>query len=296
MTLIVSFATPKYTLQVVDARITQGPKVLTDFSAKLVFVEKQMSFSFTGLADINGENSIDWFTKKWHGLKATHFDSACAAIAKLATNEFRRIPYPDKRIIFVGCGWIPIQGKGPRSAIVYIHNCMNENHTFGPLEETFRVQYKLNEKDNLLSFSFTGVALKPELRKKIMTPILRFMERSWSPIFISDELSRGIRMASDHHPHLIGKNTLACYIPKASALDESEEFHFHGEFEHTEKACYYFWGLDKTDSRILGPNIVWKRLIIFQKMYRILDAFAAKSSVQRQQWKSSSKNFGLGAL
>jgi hypothetical protein len=282
LTLVASLLTPHFTIQAVDSRITQGSFVLNDYTAKMVYVEKQMSFSFSGLATIHGESSIDWFAKRWHSLKATHFDTACNEIAKMATDEFKTLPYNNvqKRIIFVGCGWSLSFDKKVTPELIFIHNCMDHNHTFGRISfPRFVVKYQPLIPPNNLAFVFTGQNLDPKVRKNIMMPIIRFLRRSWDPIFIMDELGRGIRKAANHHPHVIGKNILSCYIPIETPLEENDNLDFKGRFEHTQKANYYFSPHNKSDAKRVGPNLVLGNWISVQSDLKKLDSMA-------REWQS----------
>ena len=135
MTLILSCATRDFVLQVSDRKTTRplpdGTVETKDNDAnKVVVVCNNAVVGYTGLAELDGEDTDVWLARTLAEAKARWAVDACHAIAPKATAALASVSYPAtlKRQAFVAVGWqVNAAGYASSPVISYASNALDSH-------------------------------------------------------------------------------------------------------------------------------------------------------------------------
>src|SRR6185295_11309633 len=144
MTLVLGCLTDRYAVQVSDRRISFPSKEPDDTSNKGTVCCAQMSFAYSGRAEIEGQQTDEWLA---HTLSsAPTFNDAMPILRDKATGAFARsnLPKNQKRHAFIGTGWgQPPSATGLVPGFVVITNALDNNWSWLPSADSqFRIAWR----------------------------------------------------------------------------------------------------------------------------------------------------------
>src|ERR1035437_3482998 len=120
MTLIISCLTHDFAVQASDRRVTpiEGTDI-EDRANKALFIGWNASFSYTGLATLDGLRTDEWICRRFKD-SSPDLEIAWSSIRKLAENAVRSVPFPRRiptadrdvvrRLALIHCGFARFSG------------------------------------------------------------------------------------------------------------------------------------------------------------------------------------------
>ncbi len=225
MTMILNIASPEFVAQVSDRRLTSvanGKISLHDDNAnKQTVFCNQMTFAYTGLANIEGKRTDIWLSETI--APYSNLEDAKNAIKDKATEAFSRMKQlsPEiKRHAFVSVGWTRSSGSRVVRGIKYrISNCHDDSGKVVPRARSkFHVGEIICEPDKYGVVETGNRMNQPEMLK-LKCEIDR-LAVNLQPGPVLRLFVEAIRAVAERDA-TVGRNLLAVVIPKAAAFAEN---------------------------------------------------------------------------
>lgn len=229
MTLVLSCLTERFVLQVSDRRLTNvvsGRPVPGEFNKAVGFTNK-ITFAYTGLAEIDGEDTDEWLA---NALASGDDESeGLDAVRDRATPAFTRLsaPLALKAHAFVGVGWdrVPKYG-GWVSLICWVSNVMDAGGRWQPPP---RDEFELHlshmpstARGHAVALSVVGQRLTRTEHARLMRDLRRYDEHGLGPAAFSDRLVKQVRAVAARNP-TVSPEIMISAIPLLPEKFESGE-------------------------------------------------------------------------
>ena len=232
MTFILSCATSDAVYQVSDRRVTtlSGPNpgaVIDDESNKAVVIDGRVAFSYTGLAEIEGNRTDDWLATRFGHVQTNDLGAVAERIRSSASNAFKRIRVADRRWLrhaFVGVGWArPRDVPGPIPVLLTISNALDPAGEWEsqPRTEFSFVVNRWWETKGGFSIATAGQTLSAAEKKVMWRHMRRAIKRGQGRRAILHAMILACRWAATRYTG-VGPSLMAMCIPKAGAVSIME--------------------------------------------------------------------------
>jgi hypothetical protein len=220
MTLILSFAEPRYVVQVVDRRVTDtGTRQdVEDSRIKMVAFCNQAVFSFTGLAEIEGKPTDKWLQDELTALRTYCPLIAGRQIAERATEVFKRLR-GYKRLTFIGVGFAQSTSETPKRPVIV--QVSNQHSNEGTLLSAAREEFVFGSvvcEDRKCAHACHGYALERGERVWLNRMVRRMAKRGVGPLPFIRLFTDLIRQVSRRlNNKWVGQSVLAAYLEEVAA-------------------------------------------------------------------------------
>ena len=222
MTLVLSFLTQDFILQVSDRRLTwPDGSVEDDNTNKATIYCGRMALGYTGLAQIKTRKTDEWLA----GIlaRAQSSPEALEIIKNEATAHFRGISQTprQRRHAFVGVGWTRTAADGAIrpffSRVSNFHDAQDQE--LPAASDEFTVRNVLLDASDPPRLDATGRQLTEDERL-LLGAGLRYMK---DPTEIALALARTIRVVAGRD-NAVGRGVLAVHIPRAAVENPDQRF------------------------------------------------------------------------
>jgi hypothetical protein len=215
VTQVLGFLCNRFIIQVSDRRLTRPDGGLyDDHTNKCVFFDARASFSYTGLAEIEGEPTYVWLAKVLSEQRASDLKTTGEHLAARATTAFRRMRIPRKwrQTTFAAVAWaFPRDRPEPTPVDVRVSNVAN-----GILREYFQLDIRaIGPKGPARILSVAGVPLSLAARDRLDAVLRHHMRHKADVQIVVESLVRAVRQAADADTRgRIGRRLLSAVIPR----------------------------------------------------------------------------------
>jgi hypothetical protein len=219
MTLILNAVTHHWVVQVADRMVTYllDGTVKNDLANKMVLYGNEMTFSYCGLAELEGKNTDTWIADTLHGAPSTRLLDCVIHLKEQATLLFQSIGYPAKvkRHAFVGTGWAQDRPGGPHQPVIcLVSNFHDKNGILPEAHDSFELFVNLLAPQNEWFGLYVGGKMPFREEDWLKRRLKRRFERgNYNPRQIATILVESIRQVSKVRPS-VGSDLLVCFIPK----------------------------------------------------------------------------------
>lgn len=254
MTLVLSYLTPDFVVQVSDRRLTwSNGSVADDSSNKATVYCGRMAFAYTGLAQIKTHKTDEWLTMLL--ARAKSMPEAMKMLKDEATAHFRGISETprQRRHAFVAVGWTRRAVEEPfRRILVRVSNF--HDATGGELAEggsEFSSALWILEPNEPPRLNVTGRQLTED-EALLLGDGLRHMQDATDVAFA---LARMVRIVAARDA-AVGRGILAVHIPRAAVEAMGPEFEvlFGAPFGPRTAGSAYF-PANSQEMVQYGPNV-----------------------------------------
>lgn len=275
MTLIVSCVTPNAVYQVSDRRLTSfsvagsSRRLIESNANKLVFVNGRMSFGYTGISKILGQDTDHWLTNRVAQVGDKSAAEIFEHIRARATEDFLRYygySMPEKRHVFQIVGWSRTeQHSGYVPIIAHIENAIDP--TTGLWLKNSRREFRVHvrgfsfRKKFKYAWTTAGYQLSPAQKVRMKNLIRGSLVReNSSPMAVIESIAIAIRELSDSSGSdvsTIGKDLLAVRIPRKAVERMIDTGTFSVLFApHAPEITTFVYLSNEGSSIQWGPHIV----------------------------------------
>ena len=258
MTLILSFLTQEYVVQVSDRRLTDARtgQLVEDDSNKAVLFCGRMAFGYTGLAQLEGVATDLWLTKVLSAPECKSLSDAGRTIQLRATDSFRHIHLTGnlKRHAFVGVGWTRSSvNELFRPIVCEISNIdAQPGELSATVRQEFRMSYSILPESVPFSFAATGQAFTESESAELSRSLRRCAEQRTGPLPATRLVAAAIRKVAARNS-AVGQNLLAVSIPRNAVGRPDLEAVFSPPSLDALSFVYLPKGVD--DGIQYGPNV-----------------------------------------
>lgn len=213
VTLILSFVSGEYILQVSDRRLVdpRTGRPVHEAENKAVIYCGHVIFGYTGLARISGRATDIWLAQTLQPCQT--LDAALKAVRTRATADFRQIPPRlPKQHAFVAAGWARGSPDGPlRPFLAAIRNFDLGRPSSAPADE-FTIGCHWFEADQIAVLPM-GQLVRPQEIHHLARNLRRATTRRAGPWALARLLLSAMREASRGNP-AIGPSVMVCSMPR----------------------------------------------------------------------------------
>lgn len=283
MTLIISIATPYFALQVSDRRLTFPNGHIANANAhKTVVFRNELSFSYTGLAEIERQPTDLWIFDTLREVASSRLPEALEHLRVRAASSMRRMNIPSKYklLAIVGAGYTTDPASGKLVPVL----CRIDNFLTGrnkrrqvPGAEfslTTFVGPSIGVQWNWID---TGYAMQPTESISLQRLLNRIAKRGLGPHPVARVFTDTIRKISARSPS-VGSDVLITNIPRACvgteymtimSADGSFGAGMRGDMiddllvpnnlqrKDAPRMSFLYVGADD-DAKQFSPRVVWK--------------------------------------
>ena len=231
MTLILSCATRDFVIQVSDRKLTRllpnGTVEDVDLeSNKAVVVCNTTVFGYTGLAELEGENTGTWVANVISEAKCVGALDSCQAIASKAAAALTAISCSNeaKRQAFVAVGWqTDRRWTATTPLVAFASNALGARGGWLPIaEREFTVRVHVLRRPRRFVFHDAGCRLSSALRADIEKTLRVAIKRKAGAGAVATLLASAIRSVAKTDPQ-VGRNLMVVCIPKAAVRQDPNE-------------------------------------------------------------------------
>jgi hypothetical protein len=210
MTLIISYLTPDFILQVSDRRLTVSDgKVDNDAANKGIVYCGRMALAYTGRSKVGAENTDEWVTKILQS--ATTLPEVVEIIRDRASAHFNAfaVAPQERRLAFVGAGWA-LNADGPtRRVFCRISNFHNGLKELPRGSTDFSAVHQIIESGEPAQMVVTGRQLTEDEFRLLWLALKNNQDPSDAVLGIIHAIRIVARRDS-----AVGKNIVAVYLPR----------------------------------------------------------------------------------
>jgi hypothetical protein len=230
MTLVLSFATPHYVIQVADRRISHlsSGSVMPDAN-KSVMLCNRMAFAYTGMAVLESQPTSVWL---WNVIKELEKPCSTSDVikhitkrAEIAVKNTNRVHYPqDEQLCqtFIGAGWAQLpEHDGLLPIFCRITNCHDSTgqRISLPTKE-FRCQEQIWG-NNKCGWTETGTPLAKKERDLLARRMKKCAKKGTGPAAPIRLFCDAIWKVHRRQPNIVSDNLLIVMIPRSAAMRHS---------------------------------------------------------------------------
>jgi hypothetical protein len=230
MTLVLSFATPHYVVQVADRRISHlsSGRAMADAN-KSVMLCNRMAFAYTGMAVLESQPTSVWL---WNVIKELEKPCSTSDVIKHITNRAEiavkntnRAHYPKDeqlRQTFIGAGWAQLPEHDVLLPIFSrITNCHDKSGKRTSLPTTdFRSQEKI-WLNNQCGWTETGTPLAKKEHDLLARRMQKCVDKGTGPAAPIRLFCDAIWKVHRRMPNIVSDNVLIVMIPRSAAMRHS---------------------------------------------------------------------------
>jgi SEC-C motif len=225
MTLILSAISPTWAMQASDRRVTvvnTADQVVRweDERNKGIFVAERMTFAYTGLADIGGTDTAEWFQAQLARAMSQGrlVEDALQEAAEMAAQYVRALPpYVDYRAhAFVGVGWTPDDVQARVPFIVCLSNSIDEDgHWRNQPGDDFNTHRETLGSHDPLRLQVAPPLLSDEAFGHLAARIGSHLDDSTDPAPVARMLIQAIRDEAERPDSDVGMGVMVNNLPRA---------------------------------------------------------------------------------